>query len=148
MSAATPAAMLPPPSGCSRSAASGGNQRGHLAEVVLGDQVRAATSRVRVDRLAIGKHHDREDAGDDECDRARERERRGAREHQHPQVLLGRVHNRRERVGRQHGQARDPGEPFVVREMRGDRLADDESLETRKQSFFGHGDLPRADGVS
>ena len=75
-------------------------------------------------------------------------ERRGPGEHQHPEHFFGRVSDRRERVGRQHGQARDPGEPFVMREMRGDRLADDESLERVEQSFFGHGDLPRADGVS
>ena len=67
------------------------------------------------------------------------RERRGADENQHAQDFFGRVGDRRERVGRQHGQARDPGEPLVMREMRGDRLADDESLERGKQSFFGHG---------
>jgi hypothetical protein len=61
---------------------------------------------------------------------------------------IGRVGDRRERIGRQHGQAGDLRESFVVREMRRDRLADDKPLQQRGEPFFRHGILPRADGVS
>ena len=107
----------------------GGDERRHFAEVVLRDDVRAAARRVRVDRLAIGEDHDRQNRCDHERDRAREAERRGADEHQHAEDFLGRVRDRRQRVGRQHGQPGDAGEPFVVREVGRDRFPDDESLE-------------------
>ena len=74
--------------------------------------------------------------------------RTGAGEDEDAQNLLGRVRDRGQRVRRQHGEAGDPGEPLVVGEVRGDRLADDEPFELGEETFFGHGILPTADGVS
>ena len=77
-----------------------------------------------------------------------EAERRRRRRDQHAQDFFGGVRDRRQRIGRQHREAGDPREPFVMREMRRDRLADDEPLDLREEAFFGHDDLPTAGGVS
>ncbi len=50
-------------------------------------------------------------------------------EDQDAQDLLGRVRHRRQRIGRQHGEAGDAGETLVMGQMRRDRLADHESLD-------------------
>ena len=52
-----------------------------------------------------------------EADRRGERERRRAADDQHAQDFFGRVRDRRQRVGREHREARDPGQPFVMREV-------------------------------
>ena len=62
-------------------------------------------------------------------DGARERQRAHVDEDQDPQNLFGRVRDRRQRIGRQHGEAGDAGETFVMGQMRRDRLADDEPLD-------------------
>ena len=55
-----------------------GDERRQPAKVLLRDDVRAAAARVRVNRLAIRKHHDREHRRDDGADRRDEAERRDA----------------------------------------------------------------------
>ena len=47
-----------------------GHECGRLPEIVLRDDVCPAAVGIRVDRLAIGKDHDRENRRDDECDGA------------------------------------------------------------------------------
>ena len=39
-------------------------------------------------------------------------------------------------------------QPFVMGEVGGDRLADDEPLDLVEEAFFRHGNLPTAGGVS
>ena len=70
---------------------------------------------------------------------AREAERADADEDQDAQDLLGRVRDRGQRVGRQHRQPGEPRQSFVMREVRGNRLADDQPLDLRENAFFGHG---------
>ena len=101
-----------------------------------------------MDRLAIGEDHDRQNCRNHEGNRACEADCGRPGEHQHAEDFLGRIRDRRQRVGRQDSQAGEAREPFVVREVGGDRLPDDVSLERGKQCFFGHGVLPTADGVS
>ena len=69
-------------------------------------------------------------------DRAGEAQRRRAGEDQDAQDFLGRVGDRRQRVGRQHGEAGDPRQALVMREVRGDRLADEEPLELREKRLL------------
>ena len=64
-------------------------------------------------------------------------ERADAGDDQRAQDEVGGVGDRRQRVGRQHGQAGDAGQPLVMREMRRDRFADEETLE-RKRGVFRH----------
>ena len=59
-------------------------------------------------------------------------------EYQDAQDLLGRVRDRRQRIGRQHGEAGDAGETLVMGQMRRDWLADDEPLDLAEDSFFRH----------
>ena len=117
-----------------------GNQTGGRPDVLLRHDVRAAAGRVGVNRLPIGEGDDRQQRRDDEADRHRVDERAHARDDERGQDEVGRVRDRRQRVGRQHGQARDTGQALVVRQMRRDRSADEETLE-RERGVFRH---PRA----
>ena len=54
-------------------------------------------------------------------------ERRAPADEQHAQDLFGRVGHRRQRVGRQHRQPGDAGEPLVMREMGRNGRADEET---------------------
>src|SRR6266851_2553560 len=61
-----------------------------------------------------------------------------ADENQDAQNLFGGVRDRRQRVGREHRQAGGARQPFVMREMRRDRLADEKPFDLRKNSLFRH----------
>ena len=102
-------------------------ERRRLAEVLLRDDVGAAAARIRVNRLAVREHDDAPGcaAMTNAIGLAR-LERAGAGEDQHAQDLLGRVGHRRQRVGREHGEAGDARQPLVMGEVRWDGLADDE----------------------
>ena len=82
------------------------NQPGGRPDVLLRDDVGAAAGRVGVNRLPIGEGDDRQQRRDDEADRHRVDERAHARDDERGQDEVGRVGDRRQRVGRQHGQAR------------------------------------------
>ena len=71
-------------------------------------------------------------AGDDEADRDRVADRLVPAASSVIEDEVGRVRDRRQRVGRQHGQARDARQALVMREMRRNRFAEEKALEARK----------------
>ena len=71
-----------------------------------------------------------------------------AADRQHAQDLFGRVGDRRQRIGRQHGETGDPGEPLVVGEMRGNGRADDQALDLRQERFVSHECLQKPTGLA
>jgi hypothetical protein len=119
----------------------GRDERRHLAEVVLRDEIGAASGRVRMNRLAVREDDHREDRGDDEGDGTREAERAGPDKHEHAQDFFRRIRHRGERIGGEDRETGEARESFVLREVRRDRLPDDEALELGEQPFFGH-DMP------
>src|SRR5947208_525578 len=84
----------------------------------------SASGWVRVNRVAIREDHDGENRRDDEGDWLRIAERGDAHQDEHAQNFFGRVRDRRQRVGRQDREAREPGEALVMREMGRNRLPD------------------------
>ena len=97
------------------------DEPGHLAQVVLGDDVGAAAQGIGQDGLPVRAHHHRDEHRDREADRDRVDERGGAREHQDEQDLLGGVGDGGERVGREHrerGRLREPLVPGLRRSER------------------------------
>ncbi len=98
-----------------------GDEPGHLAQVVLGDDVGAAALGIGQDGLPVRADHDRDQHRDREPDRNRVDERGGARDHQDQQDLLGGVRHRGERVGREdreRGRLREPLVPGLRRSER------------------------------
>jgi hypothetical protein len=114
------------------------DERGRFAQIVLRHDVGAAAARIRMDRLPVRKHDDRENRGDDQGDWRGERQRAGADENQNAENLLGSVRDRRQRVRRQHCEAGKARQAFVMGEVRRDRLTNDEPLGLREQAFGGH----------
>ena len=55
-----------------------------------------------------------------------------AADDEHPQDFLGRVGDRRQGIGGEDGKARNARQALVMREVRGDRVADQEPLERRE----------------
>ena len=115
-----------------------GYKRRRLAEIVLRDDVRAATARVGVNRLAVREDDDRENRGDDKRDRAGQAERADADENQDAQDFLGRIRHRGKWVGRQHRKAREARQPLMMGKVRRNGLTDNQLLDLREQTFFRH----------
>ena len=110
----------------------------HLAEILSRNDVRAATARIRVYRLAIREHDDGKDGRDDARRWGSQTPARSPLTRMSTQNLFGCVGTRRQRIGRQDGEAGEAREPFVVGQMRRDWLADDEPLDLREDAFFRH----------
>ena len=111
-----------------------GDERRHLAEVVLRDDVGAAARRVGVDRLAVRQDDDEQQGGDDDREGTRRVEGDGADarlEQQDDEDLVGRVRRRRHRVGREDRQGDALAQPLMALLGRGDRLADQHPLGQR-----------------
>ena len=71
-----------------------------------------------------------------------------AADQQDAQDLLGGVGDRRQRVGRQHRQPGDAGQPFVVGVVRRNARADEHALELREERLVGHGHLQPPTGLA
>ena len=112
--------------------------RGHQArlrpEVVLGDDVRAATVWVGGDRLLVARHNDRQDHHDPDRDRHREGERAGAGEHEDAHDLLGRVRRGRDVVRGEHREADEDVEPFGQLFVERDRATEEDRSSARQGS--------------
>ena len=95
----------------------GGDEPGGGAEVLLRDDVRPAAVRIRVDRLAVREHHDREQRRDHDRDRHDQVARGERGRDQHEQARLGGVGHRRERIRREDRQ-REPLRQELALELR------------------------------
>ena len=95
----------------------GGDESGGGAEVLLGDDVRPTAVRIRVDRLAVREHHDREQRRDHDRDRHDQVARGERGRDQHEQAGLGRVGHRRERI-RCEDRQREPLRQQLALELR------------------------------
>src|SRR2546422_7933415 len=91
-----------------------------------------------VNRLAVRKDDDHHHGGDDRADGRDEAQRRESADREDAQNLFRRVCNRGERVGRQHCEAGDFRETFVMREAGWDGRADDQALDLSEKRFFVH----------
>ena len=115
-----------------------GNQSGAVTDVFLRDDVSAAAGRVGVNRLPVREGHNSEQRGDDKADRNGVAERADTGNDQRREDEVGGVCDRRQRVGRQHGQSRNARQALVMRHARGDRLADQQPFERKGSSLFRH----------
>ena len=107
----------------------GRHEPGHLAEVLLGHDVRAAAVRVGEDRLPVRQHHDQQQRRDDRRDRHDQPARRDRRRDQHDERRLRRIGDGRERV-RGEDRQRDPArQQLVLEAAHGHAAADDRALE-------------------
>jgi len=106
-----------------------GHQRDSGSDVVLGYAIGTTSIRIGIDRLAIGKADDQHQDGDHHTEGRRQPEGRRTGYDQGAKYFLGGVGNRGQRVRRQDGEAGGLGEPFVVREMRGDGLSHEHLFE-------------------
>ena len=123
-----------------------GGEGRQLPEIVLGDDVGAATRRVRLDRLPVGDTDDQEQGDDARADGQAERERAQAGQEQHVQNLLRGVGDRGEGVGREDRQRFGFGQTLVSRLRGTEGSADDGALDLAKgpsgrsprfERFFG-----------
>ena len=64
-------------------------------------------------------------------------ERLGSGDEQRDDDEVGRVGDRRQGVGGQHGQARDPRQPLVLREVRRDRFPEKKTFEAWRSGLIG-----------
>ncbi|MFT3853954.1 MAG: hypothetical protein QM733_14605 [Ilumatobacteraceae bacterium] len=111
-----------------------GDERRDRPEVLLGDDVAAATARVGEDRLAVAGDDDHQQDTDDDGDRHELGERRQADPglaDEHDEDLVGRVCRRRDRVAGEHRQGDLLGDPLVALVGRRDRLADEDTFDDR-----------------
>ena len=88
-----------------------------LTNVVVRDDVGAATAWVSVDRLPVGEDDNGQNRCDDKSDRRRDSEGADPHEDKHPQDLFRRVRDGRQRVRGEDSQSGDTGKPLVVGEM-------------------------------
>src|SRR2546427_585041 len=117
------------PSGPCAECAAGDEPRAG-AQVVLADDVRAAPLGVRVDRLPVGAHDDRNQDRDGDGDGERVAQRDAPGENQDQEDFLGRVRHRGERVGGEDGERRGLAEALVPLLRGRERGADGEPLQT------------------
>ena len=89
-----------------------GEQPRGLPEVLGGDDVRPTAMRIGTDRLPVRDADRHDHAGDRRADGQRPREPRSSSEHQHREDRLGTVGDRRQRIGREHGERHDLAHPL------------------------------------
>ena len=65
-------------------------------------------------------------------------ERADAGDDQRREDEVGGVRDRRQRVGRQHGESRDARQALVMRDARGDRFADEQPFQRKRSRLFRH----------
>ena len=99
------------------------------AQVLLGDDVRAAARLVRADGLAVREHDDREQRRDPEREREDEPGRGRGHGDEHDERRLRRVGDRRERVGGEDRERERLREERVLELGGCHRAADDDALE-------------------
>jgi hypothetical protein len=125
------------------------DQAGDRSQVLPGHDVGAASPRVGPDGLSVGRHHDRQQRGDADSQRHRERQcrRPGGRKYQHH--LLGRVGHRREGVGGKDGEGEDLREELMLQPVAGQRSPDQHALESGGHSsgFYRQEVAPLSPGV-
>jgi hypothetical protein len=107
----------------------GSGQRRRQAEVVLGDEIGAASLGIGVHGLAVRDDDNRQEQGDAKRDRQRITESGAAGEDQNQENLFGRVRHRRQQVGREHRQRDRLAQPFVPRLGQRHRRADQQPLD-------------------
>jgi hypothetical protein len=103
-----------------------GEQRGPLAEVLLGDCVRASAVRVRADRLQVREKHDEQEHDDRRADRHDVREAERAERQEQRERRLRAVGGRRQRVEAEDGHARERADLLLVFFARREATAEDE----------------------
>jgi hypothetical protein len=115
-----------------------GHLRGDDAEVVLGDDVRAARRGIGLDGLAVAEHQDHQHAHQRDGDRhdvAEGQQTDTADEQQGAQDLLGGVRGGGQGVGGEDGQRRRFAEALVGQLVVVERLAEDLRLDPEPPRF-------------
>src|SRR5207249_5441148 len=92
----------------------GGDQAGDRPKVLPGDDVGAASPRVRPDGLPVGRDHHGQQPGDGQAERDHQRQGGGPGGHQHQHHLLGGVGDRRQRVGGEDREGQVLGQELVL----------------------------------
>ena len=115
----------------------GGDQAGEDAQVLLADDVGAATAGVGANGLAVGAHHDRHQRGDREGDRHHVLRRRRGGERQREQDLARGVRDRGQGVGGEHGQREHLRQQRVLEVRAVERSTNQDPLGDRARRSLG-----------
>ena len=108
------------------------DERRSRPEVLAADDVRAAAARIRVQRLAVARGHDRQQRDHDQRDRHQVVERRHPRHrNQDDEDLLRRKRSRRDRIGPEDGQRDAFVQALLPQRLRCQRRPDQEPLQHR-----------------
>jgi len=83
--------------------------------------------RVFFTRLAVGEGHDHEQRGNQEGQGSRRADRQQSGGNQYGEHRISGVRDRRQRIGRQHGQTRRLGEPLMRRLRGGEEAAEQDA---------------------